>query len=315
MKKDDLMKFKKSLLLGILGIIAIYAIILIAFDVNIISEKINDFDFQYLPFIIPLIPLTWGVLFLRWNLLLKNSAIDIPLKDNFMIFISGFALGVTPGKVGELIKAQLLKNKFNIPRSKTAPLVIVERFYDFFAIAIISLFGILVFEYSIYIFTILAIGIIIFLTITSSEKLFLKFLQKIEKIKFLRNFSSELPKSFTIIQKSTRGKIFPLSIILSVIFWILDSIIAYLTLLSFGIDIIDYFVLMSIYTSSIILGVISFLPLGIGVVEGSMVGFLSLNGIEFSLATVIVVFIRFFTRWIGVMAGFLGLKFSNNLSN
>ena len=309
------MKFKKSLLLGILGIIAIYAIILIAFDVNIISEKINDFDFQYLLFIIPLIPLTWGVLFLRWNLLLKNSAIDIPLKDNFMIFISGFALGVTPGKVGELIKAQLLKNKFNIPRSKTAPLVIVERFYDFFAIAIISLFGILVFEYSIYIFTILAVGIIIFLTITSSEKLFLKFLQKIEKIKFLRNFSSELPKSFTIIQKSTRGKILPLSIILSVIFWILDSIIAYLTLLSFGIDIIDYFVLMSIYTSSIILGVISFLPLGIGVVEGSLVGFLSLNGIEFPLATAIVVFIRFFTRWIGVMAGFLGLKFSNILSN
>ena len=309
------MKFKKSLLLGILGIIAIYAIILIAFDVNIISEKINDFDFQYLLFIIPLIPLTWGVLFLRWNLLLKNSAIDIPLKDNFIIFISGFALGVTPGKVGELIKAELLKNKFNIPRSKTAPLVIVERFYDFFAIAIISLFGILVFEYSIYIFTILSIGIIIFLTITFSEKLFLKFLQKIEKIKFLRNFSSELPKSFTVIQKSTRGKIFPLSIILSVIFWILDSIIAYLTLLSFGIDIIDYFVLMSIYTSSIILGVISFLPLGIGVVEGSLVGFLSLNGIEFPLATAIVVFIRFFTRWIGVMAGFLGLKFSNNLSN
>ena len=309
------MKFKKSLLIGILGIIVIYAIILIAFDINIISEKIGDFDSQYLPIIISLIPLTWGVLFLRWNLLLKNSDIDIPLKDNFMIFISGFALGVTPGKVGELIKSQLLKNKFNIPRTKTAPLVIVERFYDFFAIAIISLFGILVFEYSIYIFGILAIGISIFLIITSSEKIFLKFLNKIEKIKFLKNFSNELPKSFNVIQKSTRGKIFPLSITLSVIFWFLDSIIAYLTLLSFGIDIIDYFVLMSIYTSSIILGVISFLPLGIGVVEGSLVGFLSLNGIEFHLATAIVVFIRFFTRWIGVMAGFIGLKFSNILSD
>ena len=309
------MKFKKSLLIGILGIIAIYAVILIAFDVNIISEKINDFDFQYLPIIIPLIPLTWGVLFLRWNLLLKNSDIDVPLKDNFMIFISGFALGVTPGKVGELIKSQLLKNKFNISRSKTAPLVIVERFYDFFAIAIISLFGILVFEYSIYIFGVLVIGISIFLIVTSSEKIFLKFLNKIEKIKFLKNFSNELPKSFNVIQKSTRGKIFPLSITLSIIFWFLDSIIAYLTLLSFGIDIIDYFVLMSIYTSSIILGVISFLPLGIGVVEGSLVGFLSLNGIEFHLATAIVVFIRFFTRWIGVMAGFIGLKFSNILSD
>ena len=309
------MKFKKSLLIGILGIIVIYAIILIAFDINIISEKIGDFDPQYLPIIIPLIPLTWGVLFLRWNLLLKNSDIDIPLKDNFMIFISGFALGVTPGKVGELIKSQLLKNKFNIPRTKTAPLVIVERFYDFFAIAVISLFGILVYEYSIYIFGILTIGITIFLIVTSSEKIFLKFLNKIEKIKFLKNFSNELPKSFNVIQKSTRGKIFPLSITLSIIFWFLDSIIAYLTLLSFGIDIIDYFVLMSIYTSSIILGVISFLPLGIGVVEGSLVGFLSLNGIEFHLATAIVVFIRFFTRWIGVMAGFIGLKFSNILSD
>jgi len=309
------MKFKKSLLLGILGIIVIYAIILIAFDINIIFEKIGDFDPQYLPIIIPLIPLTWGVLFLRWNLLLKNSDIDIPLKDNFMIFISGFALGVTPGKVGELIKSQLLKNKFNIPRTKTAPLVIVERFYDFFAIAAISLFGILVFEYSIYIFGILTIGITIFLIVTSSEKIFLKFLNKIEKIKFLKNFSNELPKSFNVIQKSTRGKIFPLSITLSIMFWFLDSIIAYLTLLSFGIDIIDYFVLMSIYTSSIILGVISFLPLGIGVVEGSLVGFLSLNGIEFHLATAIVVFIRFFTRWIGVMAGFIGLKFSNILSD
>ena len=309
------MKFKKSLLIGILGSIAIYAVILIAFDVNIISEKINDFDFQYLPIIIPLIPLTWGVLFLRWNLLLKNSDIDVPLKDNFMIFISGFALGVTPGKVGELIKSQLLKNKFNISRSKTAPLVIVERFYDFFAIAIISLFGILVFEYSIYIFGVLVIGISIFLIVTSSEKIFLKFLNKIEKIKFLKSFSNELPKSFNVIQKSTRGKIFPLSIILSVIFWFLDSMIAYLTLLSFGIDIIDYFVLMSIYTSSIILGVISFLPLGIGVVEGSLVGFLSINGIEFHLATAVVVFIRFFTRWIGVMAGFIGLKFSNILSD
>ena len=309
------MKIINKIIIIIIAVVGLYATFLIASDISTISDKISSFKIEFLPIIILLVTSGWFVMFARWNLLLKNSAIDIPLKDNFMIFISGFALGVTPGKVGELIKAQLLKNKFNIPRSKTAPLVIVERFYDFFAIAIISLFGILVFEYSIYIFTILAIGIIIFLTITSSEKLFLKFLQKIEKIKFLRNFSSELPKSFTIIQKSTRGKIFPLSIILSVIFWILDSIIAYLTLLSFGIDIIDYFVLMSIYTSSIILGVISFLPLGIGVVEGSMVGFLSLNGIEFPLATAIVVFIRFFTRWIGVMAGFLGLKFSNNLSN
>ena len=124
----------------------------------------------------------------------------------------------------------------------------------------------------------------------------------------MKNFSSELPKSFAVFKKSTRGKVLPISLSLSILFWCIDSLIVYLTLLAFDIDFISYLNIIAIYTTAIVLGVISFLPLGIGVVEGSLVGFFTMNGIELSLATALVVFIRLFTRWIGVVFGFIALK-------
>ena len=309
------MKFKKSIFLGIIAIIALYAIFLIMSDVQIIAEKINNFDYKYLLIILPLIPLSWTILFFRWHFLLKNSDMVAPYKTNFLIFVSGFALVITPGKVGELIKSQLLKDKFNFPRTKSAPIVIVEKFYDFFAIAIISFFGIWFFAPSVYVFLFLLSIIVIFYLLTSSEKTFLKFIGMSKRIKFLKTLTEQLPESFTIIQNSTRKKIFPISLSLSIAFWITESIIAYLVLLSFDVNILDSLEFFSIYVTSIILGVISFLPLVIGVVEGSLVGFLTMDGIEFNLATTLVVFIRLFTRWIAVCVGFIALKLTNFTSN
>ena len=88
------MKFKKSIFLGIIAIIALYAIFLIMSDVQIIAEKINKFDYKYLLIILPLIPLSWTILFFRWHFLLKNSDMVAPYKTNFLIFVSGFAFGV-----------------------------------------------------------------------------------------------------------------------------------------------------------------------------------------------------------------------------
>jgi len=78
---------------------------------------------------------------------------------------------------------------------------------------------------------------------------------------------------------------------------------------------LELYSIISIYTTAIFLGVISFLPMGIGVVEGSLAGFLSLNGVELSLALTIVIFIRIFTRWYGVSIGFIALRLLGGFSN
>ena len=82
------------------------------------------------------------MVFFRWHLLLGNAKIFIPVKDSFLILMSGFALTIIPGKVGELVKSQLLKTKFGIARSKTVPIVILEQFYTAVGIVTLSFFGI-----------------------------------------------------------------------------------------------------------------------------------------------------------------------------
>ena len=77
---------------------------------------------------------------------------------------------------------------------------------------------------------------------------------------------------------------------------------------SFDINLFDFVTLLTVYTSSIMLGVISFLPLGIGVVEGSLAGFMSYQGLEISSALTLVVIIRLIVQWLPITAGFISLK-------
>ena len=63
------------------------------------------------------------------------------------------------------------------------------------------------------------------------------------------------------------------------------------------------------------LGILSFLPLGLGVVEGTLASFFTTHGIGVSLALTIVVIIRIFTRWYGVSFGFIALKLSGGITN
>ena len=105
------------------------------------------------------------------------------------------------------------------------------------------------------------------------------------------------------------------SIALSSLFWIIEGLIVYSVLLAFNIETLVFMTTITTYTSSILLGFISFLPMGIGVTEGTLTGFLSLQGIEISLAATIVVFIRIFTRWLGVGIGFVFLKMSGGFSS
>ena len=123
------MKILNKIIIIVILVACLYAAFLIASDLSSISDKISSFKIEFVPIIISLVTSGWFVIFVRWHLLLKNSKIFIPKKDSLLIFFSGFALAIIPGKVGELVKSQLLKTKFDIPRSRTVPIVMLEQLY------------------------------------------------------------------------------------------------------------------------------------------------------------------------------------------
>ncbi len=308
------MKIINKIIIIIIAVIGLYATFLIASDIRTISDKISNFKIEFLPIIILLVTSGWFVLFARWHLLLKNSKIFIPKKDSLLIFVSGFALGIIPGKVGELIKSQLLKTKFNVPRSTSVPIVMLEQLYTLIGLVIISFFGIWFFELGAYIIGFFTALLIFAFILISSNKVFNKLIGILEKRKLTSRFAEPLSLSYDTIKKSTKGPITLYASALTVIFWLIEAVVVYFVLLSFGIDNIEFLKVIPTYATSLMLGFLSFLPMGLGVVEGSLASFFSLQGIEVSLSLTIVIIIRIFTRWFGVAVGFFALKLSGGLS-
>jgi len=308
------MKISKKISIIILVVVGFYAIFLLFSDIEKISNKLINFKIEFLPIIFSLVPIAWVLVYLRWYFLLKNLGIRVPHKENFTIFLVTTVLGITPGKVGELLKSQFLKEKLGISRTKTVPVIFVEKLYDLTGAIIISFVGIWLFPEAGYIITVGLVILIFVFVMISSQKIFNKTAKLFVRFRITRKFVEPISESFEIITKSTRGKIAFFSTILSVGYWFIISLSIYFILLALEIDSLSFLTIISTYIASLILGVLSFLPAGIGVTEGSLVGLLSLQGIEVSTAVVIALLVRLFTLWYGVAVGLLLLKTSDILS-
>jgi len=308
------MNLTKKLVLFTIAGIGIYSIILLFSDVSSLYEKLSSFKVEYIPIIIVLIFSSWSALYLRWFLLLKNSQIIIPTKKNFLIYFAGFALAITPAKSGELVKSVILKEKFDIPHSRSVPVVIMERFYDVIGTLIISLLGLWFFGFRSFPVVLIAAAIIVlFFCTIYSTRVFNSFLRLFNKLNFFQKLVTPLLSFQEIVKKSSKSKIAVTSITLTVIYRLIESFAIYFILLGFNIDAIHYLSLAATYSFSIIVGNISFIPGGLGVTEGSLTGLLSLQGIELSTAIGLALVIRLFTLWCAVIVGFVCLRLTNGI--
>ena len=308
------MKLDNRLILILIAVVAIYAIFLFISDYNIISEKISNFKINYLPLILLLVSASWVPLIIKWHFLLKNCEIDIPLTKSILVFLSGTAFEITPGQIGALMKSQILKTIYNIPRTKTAPIVLVEKVYDLIGAILASIIGIIilgVYPYLIVIAILVLAVIFFFMYYRPASELFFK---RITKLKFFSKYIENISESYKTVQKSTNVKVATVCILLAVTYWFIISAAAYYILIGFDINILDYLKVLAIYVTSILLGAISFIPGGIGITEGSIAGLFTLNGIDISTALFLSVMIRILTLWYSVGVGFIALKFTGVLS-
>ena len=308
------MKLDNRLILVLVAAIGIYAIFLFLSDFSIISEKISNFKINYLPLILLLVSVSWIPLIIKWHFLLKNSRINVPLTKSIAIFFSGSAFEVTPGQIGILIKSQLLKTSSNISRTKTVPIVIVEKIYDLIGAILASVIGIIILgmEFYLIIIAISVLATIFFFMYhrRSSELVF----NRITKLKFFSKYIDNMSEFYEVVKKSTNVKAATICILLALTYWFIISAAAYYTLIAFDVNLLDYLKVLAIYTTSTLLGAISFIPGGIGITEGSIAGLFTLNGVDISTALILGVMIRALTLWYSVGVGFISLKFTGGLS-
>ena len=145
-----------------------------------------------------------------------------------------------------------------------------------------------------------------------SEKLYSK-----KFIKYMPDtiFSNNIEESHKIIRQSSDLKTICSCSGLTIVFRIIEAVGILLILQALGINFIEFFNLLYMYSASVILGSISMSPGGLGVTEGSFAGLLTLYELELQTTLAIAVIVRFFTMWFAIVVGFISLKLSDLINH
>ena len=201
------MKILSKIIVIVMISVVIYTSLIIYSDLIKISNESLSFQIEYAPLIISSLTFSFFLAILRWHIFLKKSEIIIPKRSTVLIFMAGFSLSIIPGKIGELIKSELLKIKYEIPRKNSVPIIFAEQLYSAIGLIIISCFGIYYFDLSVYVVILFAVIIAAIFTLLLSKKLFIKSSKIFCKIKFLNNFLKDMSESYVVIRQLFSYKI------------------------------------------------------------------------------------------------------------
>lgn len=306
-------KIIKKLILFLVIAIAFYAVILAFSDFQLILESINQIHLEFFPYIFSLLAMQILLGGLKFHRLLHQLQMSIPFRASIKIFLLGFAMGVTPGGGGTLIKSYILKKDYKKSISSTMPVIFIEKITDLLSIIVIM--TILLIWTSFYeAIIILGIGYGLFLFIMiliSNNKIFLGFKNFISKIKLTKKFTANLEESKISIKTLLKSQNFLESLAYSIIIKFIQLFIVFFVFLSLDIN-LELFLSGQIYYTSLLFGVLTFIPAGLVVTDSSMIGLLIRQNIELPSATVSVLLIRLITTWIPVGLGLIMFKFLLN---
>ena len=292
------------------GVLIFYVIFIAYSDFQEFSINISQFDFSYLPIILAFVFLGIMIKSLRQQLLYKQIKVCISFKTGILLFISGLSMIVTPGGSGELIKSYYLKKNFGYPLAKTFPTVIMERLLDLAGIVgILLIVGVLLDNHNIiFLMLILLFTLSLIFASGKKKKLFNFLLSIIEKIPILKKQASSFSESYQVFGELTSGKIMTKTLGLSFLVWMTDAIMIYFIFVGFNLNFDIIFSTFSMY-SSLLLGVLTMIPAGIGVTEVSFVEILRDEGVDTATSTSLVILFRLVTIWFLTVLGFCATRY------
>ncbi|VAW91272.1 hypothetical protein MNBD_GAMMA22-2688 [hydrothermal vent metagenome] len=241
--------------------------------------------------------------FFRWNIYIKSLGFTIPSKLHFLYYLSGFALTVTPAKVGETIRSLYLYNH-GVSYPKSISTFFVERLLDLTVVTMLA--SLLLMQHTNHKIFILLLAIFILTLIVLLKTTYIqKILQygisniKLHKIvKLLRNLSSLLSNASILLKLPSLS----IGLLLGMLAWSIQAAAFYILLNELGFN-IQLHIAISIYSIALLSGAISFIPGGIGSTEIVMGVFLYSFGAPKEVVILAPIIIRMTSLWFAVLIG------------
>jgi uncharacterized protein (TIRG00374 family) len=123
-----------------LGAVVALALALAA-SLDATLEALRRFRWGLLPVAVAAVLVNWGLRFAKWHYYLRRLAVPLPWPTSVLVFLAGFTMAISPGKLGEVLKAVLVRDRVGTEVSRTASAVMAERLTDVAGLLVLSAFG------------------------------------------------------------------------------------------------------------------------------------------------------------------------------
>jgi uncharacterized protein (TIRG00374 family) len=244
----------------------------------------------------------------RWDVYARQRGIRIPFLRQLLYYVAGFALTVTPGKVGELVRLWLIREGEGQPYTRTLPLLFADRLADGLALLLMACIGLATLHAGI--LSAIVPASIFFLGIWwlgTRPRLVMGLAVRLQRrigrgragLRKLRHVTHE-------VAGLLRSAPFLFGLVLSVLGWMAEAAALWWLLDSLGAP-LSLLTVAFIFAVSMLAGAAAMLPGGLGGAEISMVALLVGFGVASEPSLIATALIRLTTLWFGVGLGFLVL--------
>lgn len=300
--------WRRLLIVTILGV-AVFAVFSIYADVAKLGDRFLKFAPSAVAFALVLASGNYAVRFVRWHLYLRRVAVQVPLGTSLLVFVAGFAMSVTPGKLGELVKAVLLKETSGADPARVAPVVVAERATDLLALVILGVLGVATYGVAREMVVVAAAVTAVAIFLLAWRPAAHATIGLIGKIPKLGRLAPKLLNSYDHMEQLVRPWPLTWATALATLAWLCECVGFALIVNGFPGAHVDLGLATLIYAATTVAGALSFLPGGLLVTEASMTLMLvaSAQGLDRPAAVAATILTRLCTLWFAVVLGLVCL--------
>jgi len=267
--------------------------------------------------VLPVVLLTvWNYVlrWLRWNYYLRVLGVrGVDRASSALVFLSGFAMGLTPGKSGELTKSYWLREiagAEQAPLARTAPIVFAERLVDGIAMLLLATSGLITFRFGGLALLVVAALAAAAVAVIQARPLVHWMLRALEARPRARRAAELIETAYDSARELLTWPRLVLAVGVGMLSWGGECLALYLILLGLGAP--SSLELMNQSTFALaagsLVGSASLLPGGIGAAEGTVAAVLDLVARQpRDVAAAATLLIRVCTLWFGVALGAVSL--------
>jgi len=308
---------RRRLLAGLaFGFVVVLALLLLG-DIRGVGDQLAGFSWALAPLILGCTLFNYLLRFVKWHYYLGLIGVrGLSWLESARLFVGGFPLAVTPGKVGEALKGVWLNQRTGAPIARGVTVVLAERISDGLAVLALSTLGVIAYPRYWPAFAAVLAALLAVIAISQIRPLALAMIRFSERLPLIGGWGNHLSEFYEGTYALFRPRAMLTAVALGIFAWLGEGIGLYLVLLGLGVPAGIGMLSTSVFVLSFstIVGAVSTLPGGLGASEASIAGMLSLIVLlPASTSAAATLLIRFATLWFGVALGLLVWSFSSDL--